>query len=54
MTHFTVYAWMWGGAGRRPEAGAMIELGTYVAFALLLVLMVGVARAWDRSGVDRC
>jgi len=32
----------------------MIELGTYVAFALLLVLMVGVARAWDRSGVDRC
>jgi len=25
----------------------MVDLGTYVAFAVLLILMVGVARAWD-------
>jgi len=26
----------------------MVELGTYIAFALLLVAVVGTARAWDR------
>jgi len=48
MKNSTVFGWMRSRAGRRSEDGVMVELGTYIAFALLLVAVVGTARAWDR------